>query len=268
MKTSKISHLLSSLQRWPSIAVAFSGGVDSAFLLEAAIRAVGREKVLAITAISPSFPQVERENLQKLILEKDFPHRFLSTEELSDPLYCQNDSLRCYYCKRQLFQTMRQYATEQGIAILIEGSNADDAQVWRPGKKALEELQIPSPLQELGFTKREIRECAAQWGLSVAEKPSVPCLATRIQYGISITRELLERIEQAEAHIRQIWDTKESFRVRVHEKELLRLELSPTLFQTFLQTPEKRKGLIDALHRLGFRYLTLDLEGFRSGSFD
>lgn len=268
MKTSKISHLLSSLQRWPSIAVAFSGGVDSAFLLEAAIRAVGRENVLAITAISPSFPQVERENLQKFLCEKDFSHHFLPTEELSDPLYCQNDSLRCYYCKRRLFQTMRKYASEQGLAVLLEGSNADDARVYRPGKQALEELQIPSPLQEWGFTKREIREYAAQWGLSVAAKPSVPCLATRIQYGIPLTRELLERIEQAEDLIRQIWNTTETFRVRLHEKELLRLEFSPKLFQIVLQTPEKREELIEKLRALGFRYFTLDLEGFRSGSFD
>ena len=278
--------LLTILQKYPRLAVAFSGGVDSTVLLRAALETHAAEDVLAVTAVSPSLPEGEAEAISCVAAELGVTHRVVQTDELADEDYRRNDEMRCYYCKRRIFRRLWEEARSAGYEILAEGSNADDGNVWRPGRKALAECGVASPLAEAGMTKAEVRELAREWGLSVAEKPASPCLATRFAYGMRLTAEGFRMVDEAERVLRRIPGNAgvspadlrgdadaggtpafPGIRVRVHEGGLARIELPPEYFPLVMQE-ETRRQIVAEFRRLGFRFVTLDVEGFRSGSFD
>lgn len=270
----KLTLLLSALEKYTRPAVAFSGGVDSAVLLRAVMETHAPADILALTAYSPSMPASEKTAISQLIAEQGVAHHFLETDELDDADYRRNDRLRCYYCKRLLFRRMLDFTQAAGHDILLEGSNADDLTVWRPGRQALEEFAIPSPLADAGLTKAEIREIARQWQLPVAEKPSTPCLASRFAYGVELTAEGFRQVEAAEDFLRNLLESHDlrsaagqGVRVRVHDGGFARIELPPAFFPLILIN-DVRTAITDEFHRLGFRFITLDLDGFRSGSFD
>jgi len=183
-------------------------------------------------------------------------------DELSNPLLQNNPTDRCYICKRYLFQTLKDWAQARGIRAVIEGTNEDDLHVYRPGIRAVRELGILSPLAELGITKDEIRAMARELGISVAERPSSPCMATRLPYGTQLRPEVLQRIEAGESYLHRQGFA--AMRLRLHG-DVVRLELPLADFPRFL---EQREQIVQQLHDLGFVYLTLDLEGLRSGSMD
>ncbi|MDO4573682.1 MAG: ATP-dependent sacrificial sulfur transferase LarE [Planctomycetia bacterium] len=259
---------LDYLRNLGKIAVAFSGGVDSSVLLRAAVEAVGREHTLAISVYLAAVPQRERDFLEREAHAMNVTLVAVPFAMLDDPEISRNDLLRCYYCKRQLFSVMLEASRRRGFPHLLEGSNADDLKVYRPGRKALEELGIPSPMAQFGLTKADVRRLASQWNLASAEKPSVPCLATRVAYGIPLTPQLLAHLEAAEESLHNLLSPQDNFRVRVHEGELVRLELSETDRQTFLSRPDLQQKWTETMKTLGFRFVTLDLEDFQSGRFD
>ena len=257
--------LLTALRKYPRVAVAFSGGVDSTVLLRAALETHKPEDVLAVTAISPSLPEGDVVQIAEVAAEIGVTHRFVRTDELADEDYRRNDEMRCYYCKRRIFGRLLEETRAAGFGTLVDGSNADDGNVWRPGRKALAECGIPSPLAQAEVTKAEVRELARMWGLSVAEKPAAPCLATRFAYGIPLSEVRFRQVDAAEAFLKGIFPGV-SLRVRVHENGLARIELPPECFSRVMG--DIRRQVINEFRRLGFRFVTLDMEGFRGGSFD
>ncbi|MDO4549744.1 MAG: ATP-dependent sacrificial sulfur transferase LarE [Planctomycetia bacterium] len=276
MLQKKIHSLFTALQRYSRPAVAFSGGVDSTVLLRAVQKTHAPESVLAITAFSPSFPNEEKQQVTQLADFLHVSHHFLATDEIFDPDYLKNDKNRCYYCKRRIFYHMMNFASANNCDVLLEGSNADDQNLWRPGKKALEEYGIPSPLADAGLKKAEIRQIAKMWELPVSEKPSTPCLASRFAYGIPLTDENFRRVEAAENFLRKLLENHLKtlpnmlpcpFRVRVHEGNLARIELPPEWFY-FLTDPKITAKITENFKKLGFHFITLDMEGFRSGCYD
>lgn len=248
-------------------AVAFSGGVDSCVLARAAQETAGQKnwKVLAVTAESPSTPRADLEVIRNLATEIGIPHQFVKTHEMELPEYRANSPKRCYFCKRHILGQLQKTARSAGFALLVEGSNADDLHDFRPGFQAVQELKVRSPLCEAGLTKAEVRELARFWRLSTAEKPSTPCLASRIAYGIEITSERLRQVELAEAWLAERGIS--PLRVRIHENGLARIETSPE-WMVFLLQPENRIPLVKRFQDLGFAWASLDLAGFQSGSLN
>ncbi len=246
------------------ISVAFSGGVDSALLLKAACEAGAREKYLvkATTVRTPLSPPGENREAQALALQLGATFSIIGVPNLPDEILANNKD-RCYLCKRLIFTEIRESAEADGIATVLDGTNADDLKEYRPGLKALKELGIISPLANLGFTKEDVRRVAREQGLPVAEKPSAPCLATRLPYGECIFPGLLERIHELETQIKALTGTA-VLRARVHW-DTVRLEVLP---EAFPEVFREREEIIRAAKKLAFSRITLDLEGFRSGSFD
>ncbi len=270
----KLAALLTALQKYARPAVAFSGGVDSTVLLRAALETHAPQDVLALTAFSPSMPAREKAEIGRLVAEMGVPHHFLETDELRDPDYRRNDRDRCYFCKRRLFRRMLEHAEAAGCDVLLDGSNADDLTVWRPGRQALAEYEIPSPLADAGLRKAEVREIARRWQLSVAEKPSTPCLASRFAYALELTEAGFAQVEAAEEFLEALLASHGmksgdggGVRVRVHPGELARVEVPPEFFE-LLTRPAICAAVTAEFHRLGFRFITLDLDGFRSGCYD
>lgn len=243
------------------ICLAFSGGVDSAVLLAVASGEMKPGKIHAVTVQTPLHSPVEPENARKLAEEWGAIHSILVQNELN-PVVAQNPPDRCYLCKRWLFGTIEAYAKEHGLAAVVDGTHADDLKEYRPGLKALAELKIKSPLAELGITKAEVREIAASLGISVAKKPSAPCLATRFPYGTPLTATGLQTIDRLEQQVRAMGF--DILRIRVYH-DMLRIEVPVESLPYALQY---RNDIIKAAHQEGFSYVTLDLEGFRSGSMD
>jgi len=256
---SKIETLLEKLRSYGSVAVALSGGVDSAVLAKAAALALG-DKAVAVTAVSELLSERERQDAAQCARLSGLRHVLLDAEDLAVPGVVENGPERCYYCKKARFQKILQWAVEQGFKTVAEGSNLDDEGDYRPGMKALRELQVASPLAECGFHKEEIRKQAQLWGLPVWDKPSAACLASRVAYGIPLTKERLHRIEQAEAILHETLPGQ--LRVREHGS-LARIELMPDMFESFWR---EREDLTRKLKELGFTYVTLDLSGYRMGS--
>jgi pyridinium-3,5-biscarboxylic acid mononucleotide sulfurtransferase len=244
--------------------VAFSGGVDSTLLLKVAQDTLGDKNVLAVTALSSLYPEREKKEVEKLIKQLGVEHRFIESDELEIPGFSENPPDRCYYCKRQLFKELKEIARAKGLSAIIEGSTVDDEADYRPGKKAVFELGIRSPLKEALFSKEEVRALSKSLGLPNWDKPSFACLASRFPYGQRISEEALKRIDQAEDFLFRLGF--KQVRVR-HYGDLARIELLPEEMDRMLNF-STRKQVVDQLKKIGYRYVTLDLQGFRSGSMN
>ncbi len=246
-----------------SVAVAFSSGVDSTFLLRAAYEALG-DKAVAVTARAKAFPKRESGEAAAFCEKEGIRQIFYDFDVMRVDGFSENPPDRCYLCKRTLFQNIRRLAAENGLNWVIEGSNMDDNQDYRPGHRALAELGIKSPLRDVGLTKGEIRELSRELGLPTWDKPSYACLASRFVYGETITEEKLSRVERSESYLLE--QGFRQMRVRVHGN-LARIEVLPEDFKR-LMTASLRFEIASRLREYGFAYVTLDLVGFRSGSMN
>ncbi len=246
-----------------SVVVAFSGGVDSAYLAAVAARVLGT-RALAVTADSPSYPAHHRQLALAAVARFGFAHEFIRTGEMERPEYRANDADRCYHCKHELYTRLTRLAAERGYLAVVDGSNADDRGDYRPGRRAAREFGVCSPLDEAGLTKAEIRELARRDGLPTWDEPASACLSSRIPYHSEVTGEKLRAIEAAEAALRGL-----GFRVcRVrHHDQLARIEIGPDELARALD-PEMRARIVEAVRAAGFRHVTLDLEGYRTGSLN
>ncbi|MCL1921117.1 MAG: ATP-dependent sacrificial sulfur transferase LarE [Kiritimatiellaeota bacterium] len=252
------------LQSYGRVAVGFSGGVDSAFLLWSAVRALGRENVLAVVADTPTLPRRELAEALRLAGQLDAQVCAVTPNELGDPAYAANPPERCYICKRHIFSAIRDAAAAKGFDILLDGSNADDANDIRPGSRAAAELGVRSPLAEIGVTKREIRAWSEEAGLLTAHKPAMACLATRIPFGTRITLEALAQVERAEDALRGLGFAQ--CRVR-HHGDVARVEVAEEDMGRLLEA-EARRQVAQAVKAAGFRFAALDLLGYRMGSLN
>lgn len=260
-KYEKLKKLLSTLG---GAVVAYSGGVDSTLLLRIAREVLG-DKVVAVVASSETYPESEIKAALRLARRMGVRVRQIKTEELTNPAFSTNPPDRCYYCKQELFSALKEVAAEEGLSYVLDGANWDDRRDFRPGAKAARELGVRSPLQEVGLSKEEVRLLSRWLGLETWDKPSLACLASRFPYSVAINPENLKRVGQAE-----LWLRKAGFRqvrVRHHGDEIARIEVMPEEIPLFFD-PRKRKRLVRRLKSLGYTYITLDLEGYRSGSMN
>jgi len=257
----KLERLRAQLREIGSAAVAFSSGVDSTFLLRVAHEELG-ENVVAVTARSHSFPKRELDEAAAFCAREGVRHEIIDSEELDIPGFAENPPDRCYHCKKALFGKLIAFAQANGLAAVLEGSNMDDDGDYRPGRRAIRELGIRSPLHDAGLTKAEIRVLSKRMGLPTADKPSFACLASRFPYGEEITVDRLARVERAEQFLLDLGFRQ--VRVRSHG-DLARIELCA------VDIPEaiaQREKIYDALKSFGFAYVTLDLQGYRTGSMN
>ncbi|WP_406656258.1 ATP-dependent sacrificial sulfur transferase LarE [Methanolobus sp. ZRKC2] len=263
MDTRKVTGLEAAIREKESAIVAFSGGVDSATLAYLAHRVLG-DKAVAVTIKIRSFPDRELKHAEKVAEEIGIRHRIVFFDELTIPSIASNDPQRCYHCKKEILKLLDDVRKELGFNVILEGSNSSDKNVYRPGKRAIMEAKEPvySPYLDLDVTKDEIRQIAKNVKLSVASKPPSPCLASRLPYGNALTEEAIKRVELAENFLSDLGFTE--LRVRDHSG-MARIELHPFDFKDMLLHREK---ITSYLRKIGFDYVTLDLEGFRSGSMD
>lgn len=258
----KTDALLELLRSFGSCVVAFSGGVDSAVVAKAAQLALG-DRAVAVTGNSASLAEGELEAAREIAAEIGIRHEILMTEEFNDPNYTANPSNRCYFCKTELYDQLVPLAKRLELAVIVNGANLDDVGDWRPGMQAAGEHQVRSPLLECGFNKADVRALALEWNLPIWDKPASPCLSSRVAYGEEVTPQRLQMIDRAEQLLRSLG--LQTVRVRYHRGDLARLEV-PADAIARLAAPETRERLSSELKTLGFKYITLDLEGFRSGS--
>ncbi len=259
----KLEHLKKILMEMESVLIAYSGGVDSTFLLKVA-RDILEDKVIAVTALSPIYPEEEAEEAKKIARNLGVKHLLLETRELEDPDFTSNPPERCYYCKKELFSRLKNLATENKIKWVADGSNQDDTNDFRPGMQAARELGIRSPLKEAKLTKDEIREWSRKMGLPTWRKPSFACLASRFPYGVSINKRDLERINQAERFLKNLGI--HQVRVR-HHQNIARIEVEVDDLPKLLDK-HHRYEIVKKIKELGYTYVTVDLEGYRSGSMN
>lgn len=273
----KEERLRSGLAALPSLIVALSGGTDSAFLAWAAHKALGT-RVLSVTAVSASLAESERRAVEDFVQQFGLRHEFIATDELANPLYVANNPDRCYHCKDELFAKLGALAAARGFAAVAYGVNVDDLGDFRPGQQAAREHRVLTPLLDAGLTKADIRELSRRAGLPTWDKPAAACLASRVQHGIEVTDKKLKLIERGEAALRQLGF--KQVRVRYHgspagapaqagatDAPLARVEIAPDELPRAL-APAMAARIRDALKALGFRYVTLDLEGYRQGSMN
>src|SRR4030095_10472179 len=246
-----------------SVIVAYSGGVDSSYVAYVANEELG-SRAVCITGQSASLPAYQRAEIDRVVEKFGFQHEMIDTEELENPSYRANDSNRCFFCKDELYTKLESVAQSRGIQHIVDGSTVDDLDDFRPGRQAAKQHAVRSPLIEVGLSKTEVRELSRKATLPTWDKPASPCLSSRIAYGTTVTIERLSKVDRGEEILREFGFRE--FRVRHHD-QLVRIEIAPAEMERVL-----RKDLIDELARrfreLGFKYVTLDLEGFRSGSMN
>lgn len=255
--------LVAHLAQLPSCMVAYSGGVDSAVVAKAAYVALG-SRAIAVTGLSASLASGELETAKRIAASVGIHHETVETDEFSQAGYLENRPNRCWHCKTELYQQMRVFGEQLGIKHIVNGANADDAGDFRPGMKAATEHEVGSPLLECGIHKEDVRQIAKAWNLEVWDKPAMPCLSSRIVYGLNVTPQRLARVDAAERLLREL--KLSHCRVRHHHDDLARIEVSVDDLTTLCE-PSIRKTIVEHFRELGFQYVTFDLEGFRSGSF-
>jgi uncharacterized protein len=261
----KVDKMLKLLEQLESVVVGFSGGVDSTFLAAAAHRAL-KDRAIAVTAVSATLPESEKQAAIQSAKQIGINHAFININELDSSSFVNNSKDRCYFCKQQRFSGLAQWARDHNYKWVLDGSNADDLSDYRPGIKAVEEMSniVTSPLLTIGFTKTEIREVSRLWGLPTWDKPSAACLSSRVVYGLSITEERLKQIEAAEEIIKQYVNGQ--IRVR-HHGNLARIEVSPENIPLLVK-PDVAARIVTSLKKFGFTFVTLDLLGYRAGSMN
>jgi uncharacterized protein len=257
------ARLFTLLAEYESILVAYSGGVDSAYLAWAANRARPGQ-VLCVTADSPSYPRRHRDIAEAVARQFQLPHEFVHTSELERPEYRANPSNRCYHCKTELYEHLAQLAHDRGFGVIVDGSNADDRGDYRPGRQAAREFGVRSPLDEADLTKAEIRALARDAGLPIWDEPASACLSSRIPYQSEVTEAKLATIEHAEEIVRSLGFR--VFRVRHHDT-LARLEIGRDEMARAFE-PEINMALVSRLKAIGYKYVSLDLQGYRTGSLN
>jgi len=256
--------LVKTLRGYGRVVVAFSGGIDSTVVAQAAYEALG-DAALAVTAVSASLASGELEEAQQLARRIGIRHRVVRTEEFADPNYLRNQPDRCYFCKSELYGRLSGMLGELGGDVIVSGANTDDVGDYRPGLIAAAEHGVRHPLQECSLSKADVRALARAWNLPTWDKPATPCLSSRIAYGESVSSEKVRMIDQAEQWLRGRGFR--NLRVRLHEGSLARIEVPLSDLSSLIDL-ELRGELISVFRALGFKFITLDLEGFRSGSLN
>ena len=258
----KHARLRARVAEMGSVVVAFSAGVDSTVVLRVALDVLGPERVLAATGVSPSLPARELASVKELAALMKAPLELVGTDEVNNPDYAANPTNRCYHCKTELYTRLSALAKSRGIEAVVNGVNADDVGDWRPGMQAAREWSIRAPLLEAGLTKADVRAVAKELGLPNWAKPALACLSSRVPYGTPVTVGVLSQIERAEALLYERGFT--NFRVRHHQR-VARIEASPADARRLLDDP-LREEIVSAFKGLGYTYIAVDLQGFRSGS--
>lgn len=257
----KLELLKKRLKELKKVAIAYSGGVDSNFLMSVARETLGKENVLAVLCSGAMLAQADYQEAVQLLKDKDVQYEILAMDVFTVPEFAGNDKKRCYYCKKNLMSKIIEMAKTQGYEVVLDGKNLDDAKVYRPGAAAAQELGICSLLYECGFTKQDIRNVSRELGIITWNKPSNACLASRFPYGTQLTAEKLKQVEDSERCLKELGI--DSGRIRVHDR-IARVEVAKEDFKCLLE----HKDFVNKVKACGFDYVTLDLEGFRSGSFD
>ena len=261
----KANKLVERISKFKSVIVAFSGGVDSCVVAQAAFKALGIERAIAAIAVSPSLARRELKIAEKVAREIGIDLQFIQTEEFDNPEYVANDGRRCFHCKTELYTHLKALANRTGIETLLNGTNLDDFSDYRPGLQAADQFNVVSPLSDCKLSKSDVREIARAWGLPVWNKPASPCLSSRIAYHESVEPAKLRMIESAED-----WLLEKGFlemRVRYHAGDLAKVELLEHDLPSLL-SGELRSEMISTFKEIGFKHVTVDLEGFRSGSMN
>lgn len=258
----KRAELATVLEDCESVCVGYSGGVDSVFLAAFAVEVLGRDRVLAVTGRSASYPEVQYRMARECVERFAIPHLEVETRELDDPAYAANPTDRCYHCKSELWDRLSEVASEHGLRTVVNGSNADDASDHRPGEVAAEERGVRSPLKEAGLTKSEIRALSREMRLPTWDQPASPCLASRLPYGLAVTKERLAQVERAESLLRG--RGLREFRVR-HHGTVARVEAAP---QELDRATKAVADLAPEIRALGFEAVLMDVEGYRRGALN